>query len=211
MLAGLNVSDERVPPLLPPPVIVSVASTDPVFTPAEMIAVAGDVAGCVVVMVTVPLVLPAGMMMLAVTEAAALLLVKVTAWPPEGAGLFSVTVPCEELPPTTLVGLSVNEEMVMAGCGGVRVRVACCEAPPTVTVITTLVFDVTGCVVMAKEVVVLVSVMASLGGTLAKPLLLESVTTTPPVGAGPVRFTVPCELKPPVTLDVLPFGTEIPG
>ena len=191
MLEGLNVSDETVPPLLPPPVIVSDASTDPVVTPAEMIAVAGDVAGCVVLMVTVPLVLPAGMMMLAVTEAAALLLVNVTAWPPEGAGLFSVTVPCEELPATTLVGLSVNEEIVMAGAGGVRVRVACCETPPTVTVTTTLVFDVTACVVMAKEVVVLVSVMTTLGGTLASPLLLESVTTTPPVGAGPVRFTVP--------------------
>jgi hypothetical protein len=211
MLEGLNVSDETVPPLLPPPVIVSDASTDPVVTPAEMIAVAGDVAGCVVLMVTVPLVLPAGMMMLAVTEAAALLLVNVTAWPPEGAAVFSVTVPCEELPATTLVGLSVNEEIVMAGAGGVRVRVACCETPPTVTVTTTLVFDVTACVVMAKEVVVLVSVMTTLAGTLARPLLLESVTTTPPVGAGPLRFTVPWELRPPVTLDVLPFGTEIPG
>lgn len=191
MLEGLNVSDERVPPLLPPPVIVSDASTDPVVTPAEMIAVAVGVAGCVVVMVTVPLLMPAGMMMLAVTEAAALLLVNVTAWPPEGAGLFSVTVPCEELPATTLAGFSVNEEMVIAGCGGVKVSVACCETPFTVAVITTFVFDVTACVVMAKEVVVLLSVMATLSGTLARPLLLESVTTTPPVGAGPVRFTVP--------------------
>ena len=37
---------------------------------------------------------------------------------PEGAALVSVTVPCEELPLTTLVGLSVNAESVAEPGGG---------------------------------------------------------------------------------------------
>jgi hypothetical protein len=37
------------------------------------------------------------------------------------------------------------------------------------------------------------------GTVAALVLLLVSVTTTPPVGAGPVRVTVPVLLAPPVT------------
>jgi hypothetical protein len=209
-LAGFSVNDETVMGGVVGGVIVSVACTDPLFVPAETIAVVVAVTDCVV-MGTVAVVLPAGMMMLGVTDAAGLLLVNVTAVPPEGAGPFSVTVACEVLPPVTLAGLRVNEAMAMAACGGAIVSVACCELPPAVTVITTLVFDVTGCVLMAKEVVVLPAVMDTPGGILARPLLLEMVTTTSPVGAGPVRFTVPWELNPPVTLDALPFGTDNPG
>jgi len=40
----------------------------------------------------------------------------------------------------------------------------------------------------------------TLPGAVAAPLLLDSVTTTPPVGATPVNVTVPCELTPPTTL-----------
>ena len=40
----------------------------------------------------------------------------------------------------------------------------------------------------------------TLEGTLAAPLLLESITCAPPVGAGPLNVTVPVEEFPPVTL-----------
>ena len=39
-----------------------------------------------------------------------------------------------------------------------------------------------------------------LEGTLAAPLLLESATCAPPVGAGPLNVTVPVEGFPPATL-----------
>jgi len=46
---------------------------------------------------------------LAGTWAAALLPDKVTCTPPVGAAPFKVTVPVDELPPTTLVGLMLTE------------------------------------------------------------------------------------------------------
>lgn len=73
------------------------------------------------VTVKLALVAPAAMVMLAGTVAAAVLLLdRETSAPPDGAAPVSVTVPCERLPPTTLVGLSVSVESVGAlGGGGV--------------------------------------------------------------------------------------------
>ena len=52
----------------------------------------------------------AGTVTLAGTCAAALLLLdSVTTAPPVGAGMFSVTVPVEEVPPTTEVGFRATE------------------------------------------------------------------------------------------------------
>jgi hypothetical protein len=63
-----------------------------------------------VVIVNVALVALAATITLAGTCAAAvLLLVSVTDAPPLGAGPLNVTVPCELVPPTTLVGFSVSE------------------------------------------------------------------------------------------------------
>ena len=58
-------------------------------------------------------------------------------------------------------------------------------------------------VVMVNVAVVAPAATGTLPGTWAAMLLLDRVTTAPPVGAAPVRVTVPLEELPPVTLDGL--------
>jgi hypothetical protein len=60
----------------------------------------------------VALVEPAGTSTLAGADAAAELSDSDTVTPPLGAAALNVTVPLEELPPTTLVGFSDTEESV---------------------------------------------------------------------------------------------------
>ena len=82
--------------------------------------------------VNVALVAPEGIVTLAGTEATAVLLLEsATIAPPDGAALVSVMVPCEELPPTTLVGLSVNAESVAGpGDGGCAVNLRVTDHGP---------------------------------------------------------------------------------
>jgi hypothetical protein len=58
----------------------------------------------------------------------------------------------------------------------------------------------TALVVTVKVAVVPPAATGTLPGTWAEELLLDRVTTAPPVGAAPVRVTVPVEELPPVTL-----------
>lgn len=61
--------------------------------------------------VKIPPVAPAATVTLTGTVAALVLLLdSETTAPPEGAALVRVAVPCEVLPPTTLVGLSATAE-----------------------------------------------------------------------------------------------------
>ena len=79
-----------------------------------------DVVTALVVTVNVALLAPAATVTLAGTVAVAVLLVRATAAPPVGAGPLSVTVPVEEDPPFTVVGLSATDESVgLIGGGGV--------------------------------------------------------------------------------------------
>jgi len=85
-----------------------------------------------VLTVNVALVAPAATITLAGTRAAAVLLLESgTCAPPVAAGPLSVTVPVEELPPTTLVGFSTSEESVGdGGATGLTVREADMVFPP---------------------------------------------------------------------------------
>ena len=91
-----------------------------------------DTATALVLTVKDALVAPAATVTLEGTLATVVLLLEsVTCAPPVGAGPLSVTVPVDEFPPVTLVGLSVNEESVGAGGGaGVTVSVADLVPPP---------------------------------------------------------------------------------
>ena len=152
--------------------------------------------------VKLALVAPAGMVTLEGTEAKpGLLLERETTVPPAGAGPLSVTVPVEDCtPPITLDGFSVNEERVT--CGGVTVSEPVLFAPPKEAEIVTVVDAATAPVVTVKLALLPPAATVTLDGTAAAPgLLLERETTAPPVGAGPLRVTVPVDdCVPPVTL-----------
>ena len=67
-------------------------------------------------------------------------------------------------------------------------------------------------VVIVKVAVVAFAATVTLAGTCAaEVLLLDSVTTAPPAGAGPVRVMVPVEAVPPVTAGGLRLTDETVG
>jgi len=71
---------------------------------------------------------------------------------------------------------------------------------------------VTALVLIVKVVLLLPAGTVTLEGTLAAPLLLESVTCAPPAGAGPLSVIVPVDdCAPPVTLVGLNVSEETVG
>jgi hypothetical protein len=98
---------------------------------AVMVTAVEDVTE-VVVTVNAALVEPAATVTLAGTVATfVLLLESVTAAPPAGATPLKVTVPCEDTPPVTLVGLRASDASVTAPVEpGVTVSVAVRLVPP---------------------------------------------------------------------------------
>jgi hypothetical protein len=147
----------------------------------------------------------AGTVTLAGTLAAPVLLLEsVTTDPADGAGPVNVTVPVDEVPPVTEVGTKLTALSV----GAATVNVADLETPKTAPIVTE-VLAVTGVVVIVKVTEVAPAGTLTLDGTCATlVLLLESGTTAPPEGAGPVNFTVPVEEVAPVTvtgLTVMPL------
>jgi len=70
----------------------------------------------------------------------------------------------------------------------------------------------TALVLIVKVAVVLAAGTVTVEGTLAAPLLLESVTCAPPAGAGPLSVTVPVEdCTPPTTLAGFNVSEETVG
>ena len=161
-----------------------------------------------VVTVNVALVAPAATVTLAGTVATdVLLLLSVTTAPPVGAALLNVTVPVEELPPVTLVGFRLTDETA----GAFTVKAALC-VPLYVPEIVTEVVVPTATVVTVNVALVAPAATVTFAGTVATDvLLLESVTTAPPVGAALFSVTVPVEVAPPVTDAGLTLSEEIAG
>src|SRR5207302_1508112 len=161
-----------------------------------------DVVTALVLTVNVALLAPAATVTLAGTVAVdVLLLVRVTAAPPAGAGPLSVTVPVEDCaPPVTVVGFSVSVESVGKACGATASE----PAFPTrryYDLIVTGVDVVTALVVTVNVALLAPAATVTLESTLAATLSLESNTCAPPASAGPLSVTVPAEdCTPPVTL-----------
>jgi hypothetical protein len=124
------------------------------------------------------------------------LLDSVTMVPPVGALPVSVTFPVEELPPITLVGLSVTP----LGTGALTCKLADFETPDRVPVIVAVTFAATGTVDTVNVLDVVPAATVTLDGTIAIALLLERLTTAPPAGAALESVTVPVLDAPPVTV-----------
>src|SRR5437870_2294338 len=172
-----------------------------------------DVVTALVLTVNVALLAPAATVTLAGTVAVdVLLLVRVTAAPPAGAGPLSVTVPVEDCaPPVTVVGFSVSVESVGRACGatvggaGVVTGAEDAEVVTGVDVVTALLVTVNVALLAPAATVTLES-------TLAATLSLESNTCAPPASAGPLSVTVPVEdCTPPVTLVGFSVSVESVG
>ena len=168
----------------------------------------------VVVTVKVALVAPAGTVTLNGTVAAVELHESETDPPPLGAGALNVTVPVDEAPPSTLVGLSDTVESTGPGGGGGGAGGGVTDRPvrinvPSVAVMMANTFA--GTVVTVKVALVAPAGTVMLGGTVAAAWSLESVTTDPPATAGKSSITVPVEGLPPTTLLGVRKRLEIDG
>lgn len=114
-LVGFSVTDDN--DTEAPGFTVSVALLEPLLY-VPVIVTLVTLATELVVTVNVAVVDPAATLTLIGTCAAVvLLLVRETLAPPVGAAPLSVTVPVDELPPVTLVGLSVTDDNEMDDAG----------------------------------------------------------------------------------------------
>ena len=152
-----------------------------------------------VVTVKVLLVDPAGTVTLAGTDAAAELSDSDTIAPPLGAAALSLTVPVDDAPPTTVVGLSVRDVSV-TDVTRVMLNAANSVVLPRVATSCAVVLS-TGNVVTVNDALVAPAGTVTDAGTLAEPgRLLLRLTASPPAGAGLSRVTVPVAEVPPCTL-----------
>jgi len=150
----------------------------------------------VVATVNVAVLLPAEMFTVAGTVADVELDDSEITAPPTPIGPLRVTVPVEEFPPTTDVGLSVT----LVRVGALMVNVAVFVVLPCVPVIVAVVVEATEDVVTVNVAVVAPAGTVTVPGTSATVAEELRLMTLPPEPAGPPMVTVPVELLPPVTV-----------
>jgi len=140
---------------------------------------------------------PAGTVTVAPTVATVVLLdFNVIFTPPAGATAFRTTVAVDELPPLTVVGLSVNDT---GAAVGVICSTAFCVTRPMVPPMFTENTAVTLFVVIGNVAVVAPCGTTTTVETFALTELLVSDTDAPPAGAGSLSVTVPVTPVPPTT------------
>ena len=120
---------------------------------------------------------------------------RVTVTPPVGATAFRVTVPVEDRLPRTVTGERPTETNV----GEATVSFAVLVMVPNFAEMVAMPVVATGWVVAVKVAVLDPAGTVTDTGTVANAESEVRFTTTPPVGAMPVRVTVPAELAPPTT------------
>lgn len=146
--------------------------------------------------VKVPVLAVAAIVIEAGTVAALVLLeVSDTEAPPVGAGEASVTVPVEDVPPMTEVGLSETVRLLVA----VTVRAADFDAPFSVPVMLPFASWVTTVVVIVKVPVVAPAEIVVVAGTVAALFVDAKAMDRPPVGAALLIVSVPVDEAGPIT------------
>jgi len=115
--------------------------------------------------------------------------------PEEPAAPLKVTVPIEDVPPMTDVGLTDTLTKVAEVTVNGVVRVV----PLSVALMAAVLVAFTGIVVTLKVAVVHPAITVIEVGTVAQLMFEDSVTTVPPVGAGPLMVTFPVDGAPPWT------------
>lgn len=165
--------------------------------PAAAVTVAVVFAATIdVVTVNVPLVAPAATVTLAGTCADALFDEVVTEKPPAGAGPVRVSVPVLDAPPVTCVGFSAS----VLSFGAWITSGWLAELAAKLAVMDAVTSAGVAVVETVKVAVVEPAATVTDAGAVALPLFEARVTLIPPVGALPLRVTVPVELLPPITV-----------
>jgi hypothetical protein len=145
---------------------------------------------------------PAGIVTVAGTCAAAVLLLEsVTTAPPAGAALFMKRVALIGFPPVVPLTLGVTSRSISGAFGSaVTWKNAVRLSPPALPVTDADAAESTGLVVTLKLAVLFPAATVALAGTWAiAGSLLERATTVPPGGAGTESPTVPRTVPPPIT------------
>jgi hypothetical protein len=171
-------------------------------TPPETAVIVADVDAVtdVVVIVNFALVAPEGTFTLAGTLTALELSERDTAVPPLGAGALKVTVPVAELPPDTLVGLTVIAEIDAVGAARFTESPVLRITPSSDALSSAVVLSVGNVVTTKVAEVAPPGTVTLLGTRVTSGREVSILIATPTAGAGPASVTVPVDDAPPTTL-----------